>query len=234
MITQHQRIATQLKLEKEQLAILIDPDKFNVAKTKEIVKQLPEKTNFIFVGGSTANAQDTTTCVKALQQHCHLPIVLFPGHHCQITTHAQAVLFLSLLSGSNADYLIHQQTASVKAIRHSNLEVIPTAYILIDGGKISSVEKVSQTSAIPQHEVERIVDIALAAKYMGKALIYLEAGSGALHPVSTEIISAVKQACDLPILVGGGLKTPDCLEKAYVAGANLCVVGTAFENQLNL
>ena len=231
MKMQTQQLLKQLQLVGQQLAILIDPDKFKSHQSAAIVKALPSKTDYLFVGGSTATAKQTEACVKSLKQLTDLPVILFPGHYQQVCRAADAILFLSLLSGHNPDYLVHHQVASVPLLRASNLEILPTAYVLIDGGKPSAVERVSQTSAILQSNIELIVDTALAAEYMGKQLIYLEAGSGAIYPVSTEVISAVHKACRLPIIVGGGLKTQHQIEQAYQAGASLVVVGTAFEQQ---
>lgn len=227
------RILDKLNSTKQALAILIDPDKFDVNKAEVLVAQLPTPTNFIFVGGSTATSTQTMACVNAMKLYSKLPVIIFPGHYEQICAQADAVLFLSLLSGENPEYLVSQQVASVKHLRETQLDIIPTAYILIDGGQKSSVERVSNTSAISQQEVERIVEIALAGQYMGKKLIYLEAGSGAKYPVSAEIISAVKKSCALPIIVGGGLRQSSQIEVAYKAGANLVVVGTAFEEQMS-
>jgi len=154
---------------------------------------------------------------------------LFPGDYRQITAAADGILFLSLLSGENPEYLIRQQIQSVGKLRASALEIIPTGYILIDGGKQTTVERVSQTQAIPQELVQRVVDTALAGEYSGKKLIYLEAGSGALNPVSSEIIQAVKEAISIPPIVGGGIRNPSKLQEIYNAGADLVVVGTAFE-----
>ncbi|MFO7719432.1 MAG: geranylgeranylglyceryl/heptaprenylglyceryl phosphate synthase, partial [Gillisia sp.] len=158
------------------------------------------------------------------------PVVLFPGDHTQITELADALLFLSLISGRNPEYLIEQQVKSVEKLRNSSLEIIPTGYILIDGGTNCAVHRVSNTRPIPQFEIETIVNTALAGQYSGKKLIYLEAGSGALISVSEEIISAVKKAIDIPLIVGGGIRSKQHLKRSYEAGADMVVIGTAFEN----
>ncbi|MHA6279255.1 phosphoglycerol geranylgeranyltransferase [Salinimicrobium sp. CAU 1759] len=218
------------KAGKKLLAVLIDPEKFDPASTKEFLRKIPFLTTHIFIGGSTVTPEDLENCTKAIKAETELSVVLFPGDHRQVSDKADALLFLSLLSGRNPDYLIGQQVRSVPLIRKTQLEVIPTAYLLIDGGKECAVERVSETRPLSQDKISEIVDTALAGFYAGKKLIYLEAGSGALNPVSSEIISAVKEAVDVPVIVGGGIRSSKQLSHAYAAGADLVVIGTAFEN----
>lgn len=215
---------------KKLLTVLIDPDKFDLDTASDLLRKMPFLTTHIFVGGSTAEAEATAACVEAVKAETDLPVILFPGDFTQVTATADAILFLSLLSGRNPEYLIGQQLKSVPLIRASDLEVIPTAYILIDGGKECAVQRVSGTKPLAQHAIAEIVDTALAGLYSGKKMIYLEAGSGALTPVSPEIISAVKQAAKIPLIVGGGIRSSLQLEQAYAAGADIVVIGTAFEN----
>jgi len=144
--------------------------------------------------------------------------------------HAGALLFLSLLSGRNPEYLIEQQIKSVSKLRHSTLEVIPTGYILIESGKITAVEKVTKTKPIPRTHVQDIIDTAKAGELLGMKLIYLEAGSGAKIPLTKAIISLVKKELNIPLIVGGGIKSKKQLEIAYNSGANMVVIGTAFED----
>ena len=212
------------------LAVLIDPDKFDETKALQFIQKLPKETSHIFVGGSTVEEGRTCTVIKAIKNLINLPVILFPGDHSQISKHADAILFLSLISGRNPEFLIEQQVRSVDKIRHTNLEVIPTGYILVDGGRETSVQKVSQTIPLAQNNISQIVNTALAGQYSGKKLIYLEAGSGAEFPVSSEIISSVKNALDIPVIVGGGIRSIQQLQRSYDAGADLVVIGTAFEN----
>jgi len=218
-----------IEAEKPLFAILFDPEELSEALLTQQLSNLPKFTTHILVGGSTATHAQTQIAVNLIKQKTALPVLLFPGDYRQITTEADGILFLSLLSGENPEYLIRQQIQSVRKLRASALEIIPTGYILIDGGKQTTVERVSQTQAIPQELVQRIVDTALAGEYSGKKLIYLEAGSGALNPVSVEIIQAVKEAISIPLIVGGGIRSQSKLESIYTAGADLVVVGTAFE-----
>ncbi len=214
---------------KKQLAVLIDPDKFNTLEAEGFFRKLPLNITHIFVGGSTAESEETHLTVKSIKQYSSLPVILFPGDHSQITEEADALLFLSLISGRNPEYLIEQQVKSAAGLQNSSLEIIPTGYILIDGGRECAVERVSQTRPMSQNDIESIINTALAGQFSGKKLIYLEAGSGASIPVSPRIISSVKQALSIPLIVGGGIRTEKQLLSAYEAGADLVVIGTAFE-----
>ena len=213
------------------MAILLDPDKIELEMQciGSLVEKINENADLIFVGGSTVENGATEKLVEALKKFTQLPILLFPGNYTQISDKADALLFLSLISGDNPEYLIHQQVKSIPRLKNSTLEIIPTGYILIDGGIITSVQKVSNTKPISQKNIELVVNTAMAAQYAGKKLIYLEAGSGAKEVVKKEIIKTVKLEVNIPIIVGGGIRTKKQLENAYNAGADLVVVGTAFE-----
>ena len=213
------------------LAVLIDPEKFEVATAEKFLRKIPFLTTHIFIGGSTVAPEDLETCTAAIKAETDLPLVLFPGDHRQVSNKADALLFLSLLSGRNPDFLISQQVRSVPFIQKTQLEVIPTAYLLIDGGKECAVQRVSGTKPLAQQDISAIRDTALAGFYSGKKLIYLEAGSGALNSVSSEVISAVKEAVDIPVIVGGGIRSANQMQTAYEAGADMVVIGTAFENE---
>ena len=224
-----EHITDSIYQSKKLLAILLDPDKLQLQNIALISEKINEKADFIFVGGSTVNQGATEKLVEALKKHTQLPIVLFPGDYSQITNKADAILFLSLLSGDNPEYLIHQQVKSVSKLKNSSLEIIPTGYILIDGGVETSVQKVSKTTPISQNDTRKIVDTALAGQYAGKKLIYLEAGSGADNSVNPSIIKMVKEELGIPLIVGGGIRSQQQLKNAYDSGADLLVVGTAFE-----
>jgi len=212
------------------LAILIDPDKFDV----KLLSQFANKINHsvithVFVGGSTVELEVTQKLVAALKPLTKLPIVLFPGDVTQISKDADAILFLSLISGRNPKYLIEKQIEAVSILKNTDLEVIPTGYILIENGKETAVQKVTKTKPIPTALHTLVADTAKAGELMGKKIIYLEAGSGALHPVPLQMIKFVKQDLTIPIIVGGGIRSKQQLDNAYSAGADLVVIGTAFE-----
>ncbi len=218
------------KQNRKLLAILIDPDKFDETKCASFLQKIPVETSHLFVGGSEVADGRTCKVVQSLKKLCSIPVILFPGDHNQISAHADALLFLSLISGRNPEFLIEQQVRSVNKIRGTGLEIIPTGYILIDGGKKTSVQTVSGTRPIPNRNISLITDTAVAGQYSGKKLIYLEAGSGAKFPISQEVIKAVKDNLDIPVIVGGGIRNSNQLKKAYEAGADLVVIGTAFED----
>ena len=215
---------------KKQIAVLIDPDKFTPEDANEFISQLPSGITHIFIGGSTDENNRTEDTVRSVKAFSQLPVILFPGDHSQITDLADGLLFLSLISGRNPEYLIGQQVKASEKLRRSTLETIPTGYILIDGGKECAVERVSGTKPISQQNIPLIVNTALAGQFSGKKLIYLEAGSGAKTPVSPEIITAVKEAINIPLIVGGGIRTREQQKAAFKGGADLIVIGTAFEN----
>ncbi len=215
--------------EEHLFCVLIDPEHILPDAVSTFVKTIPSFTTHLFVGGSTADHQQTRLAVKALKQCTSLPVILFPGSYKQITDGADALLFLSLLSGRNPEYLISQQVKAVPQLKRLQIEIIPVAYLLIDGGRHSSVEQKSQTRAMCTTDVEAIVNTALAGQYSGKKMVYLEAGSGAVNPVPLPIVTAVHKACTFPIIVGGGIKNTRETLNYYKAGATMVVVGTAFE-----
>lgn len=216
------------------LAVLIDPDKTELDTIEGIVRKINQSiATHIFVGGSEVDEGATEAVVQAIKRYTTLPVILFPGDVTQITDEADGILFLSLISGRNPDYLIGKHVESVSKLAKTQLEVLPTGYILIENGKQTAVERVSNTSPLSRSNKQHIVDTAKAGALLGMQLIYLEAGSGATHPVEPEIISAVKDALNIPLIVGGGIRSKTELEAAYKAGADLVVIGTAFEtNQL--
>ena len=217
---------------KKALALLLDPEKADLNALPLSADCLPD---YIFVGGSTGG--DPTPFVRALKEKFSIlnspfsiPVVLFPGSAAQFTPEADAILYLSLLSGNNPEYLVGQQVKSARAVHDSGIEVIPTAYILIDGGVETSTMRVTGTRPIPQSDINTIIDTCIAAELMGKRLIYLEAGSGAHTPISPDIIKAVREQTSLPLIVGGGIRTPEDMNAAFEAGASVVVIGNHFES----
>ena len=206
------------------LAVLIDPNKQDAYTS--ILPYLHE-VNLIFVGGSTG--QSIEPCIESIRQHTLAPIVLFPGNIAQFSPNADALLFLSLLNAHTADMLITPHIQIAQQVIQSGIESIPMGYILIDGERKSTVEIVSNCKPIPQSDINRIISTALAGQLLGKQLIYLEAGSGAQKPISTDIIHAVHQRLQVPLIVGGGIRTPQAMLQALQAGADIVVIGNHFE-----
>lgn len=226
----YQNIIKSISGEEKLLAVLIDPDKFSVENVERFFKKVNQSiVTHVFVGGSTVKDEATEILVSEIKKHTKLPIVLFPGDVTQITNQADALLFLSLISGRNPEYLIGKQVEAVSKLRNTSIEVIPTGYILIENGKETAVQCVTQTQPMLRKDVQSIIDTAKAGELLGMKLIYLEAGSGAIHPIGTNIISSVKTELEIPLIVGGGIKNKKQLNEAYSAGADLVVIGTAFE-----
>lgn len=223
-------MVSDLMVNSKALALLLDPEKANLDALPITEDCHPD---LFLVGGSTGG--DTTDFVRHLQSkiaslNLSVPVVLFPGDASQFTPKADAVLFLSLLSGRNPEYLVDQQVRSAQAIHDAQIEVLPTAYILIDGGIETSTMRVSQTKPLDPADIPTIVHTSIAAELMGKRFIYLEAGSGANVPVSPQIIRAVKAEVSIPVIVGGGIRTPEMMHTAYNAGADVVVIGNHFES----
>lgn len=229
----YSNIRTSVAENKRLLAVLIDPDKMELDNVEAIVAKINESiATHIFVGGSEVDEGITETLVKAIKLYTTLPVVLFPGDVTQITNEADGILFLSLISGRNPDYLIGKHVEAVSKLAKAQLEVLPTGYILIENGKQTAVERVSNTKPLVRSNIQQIVDTAKAGELLGMKLIYLEAGSGATHPIESEIISAVKEELSIPLIVGGGIRTKAQLDAPYNAGADIVVIGSAFEKNL--
>lgn len=227
----YKNILETISYNQKQLAVLIDPDKFQLENTESFINKVNKSVvTHIFVGGSEVEMNQTEILVKELKKLTKLPIVLFPGDVTQITNEADAILFLSLISGRNPDYLIGKHVESVSKLNNTNLEVIPTGYVLIENGKETAVQRVTETEPLSRNSVQIIIDTAKAGEFLGMKLMYLEAGSGATHPVTPEIISKVKTNIQIPLIVGGGIKSKKQLEDAYHSGADLVVIGNAFED----
>lgn len=212
------------------LAVLIDPDKFQLKNALQFIDKVNNSViTHVFIGGSEVCQNVTQELVEVIKMLTDLPIVLFPGDVTQISKDADAILFLSLLSGRNADYLIDKQVQAVPLLEKTQLEVISTGYILIESGKTTAVQRVTNTLPLNRTDVDAITNTAKAGELLGKKLIYLEAGSGATYEVPVEVIESVKNKIDIPLIVGGGIRTKKQIENAFIAGADMVVIGTAFE-----
>ncbi|WP_448519399.1 geranylgeranylglyceryl/heptaprenylglyceryl phosphate synthase [Rhodoflexus sp.] len=225
-------VSVQQKINDRQqlLAVLIDPDKVMFDHQAEwwrmLGRHLPD---LLLVGGSLLTKGDVHHTVTWLKDRFNIPVWLFPGSYQHLSPAADALLLLSLVSGRNPDFLIGQHVAAAPLIRRMNLQTIPTAYILIDGGRPTTVSYISNTQPIPANKPDLAAVTAMAAEMLGMQMIYLEAGSGAIRPVPAEVIAAVRRAVSLPLIVGGGIRSVDALATAYCAGADVVVIGTAWE-----
>ncbi|MDB3905297.1 phosphoglycerol geranylgeranyltransferase [Crocinitomicaceae bacterium] len=216
------------------IAILIDPDKF---ASEEKLSEYLDKVSFanpdmILIGGSTVSKVDFQNCVNLCKKKIKAPIVIFPGASHQLSEHADAILFLSLISGRNSDYLIGHHIAAVSELENMNLQVIPTSYMLIDGGKKSSVEYVSNTSPIPKDAYSIARKTAIAGKYLGHKILYADAGSGAKDPISKEMINLLSLT-NSPLIIGGGIRSVEQINDAHQAGAKLVVIGNKIEEDID-
>lgn len=220
---------------KKQLAILADPDKSTYASLKVLAELASEaQADYIFIGGSLLTHDNLTFCIETLKRYCQMPVVLFPGSIFQVDKKADAILLLSLISGRNPDLLIGQHVVAASMIRQSRLEVIPTGYIIIESGKITSVQYMSNTQPLPFDKPEIAVSTAIAGEMLGLKLIFIDAGSGALQPVPPELISSVKQNISIPLIVGGGIRTPESAFEIWQAGADIVTIGNAAETNPEL
>lgn len=216
------------------LAILLDPDKISLEKLPDIVQKINEsKTHFIFVGGSLLFKNVLDDFVKIIKNNTQLPVILFPGNAIQISNYADGILFLSLISGRNPEFLIGNQVIAAPLLKESNLEILSTGYLLVESGKETTASYISNTKPIPRHKPEIALATALAGEMLGHQLIYLDGGSGAQNVVPSDMIKLVADHINIPLIVGGGIKSKQQLEEAYESGADIIVIGTAFENDSN-
>lgn len=212
-------------------AVLLDPADVPAEEVCQLVLQLQAAQPFcLLVGGSLVSLPDLDGWVQEAQHNANVPVVLFPGHVSQLSGHADAVLFLSLISGRNPDLLIGQHVHAAPLIKALNLEAVPTGYMLIDTGRQTAAQYMSATQPIPAHKPDLAAATALAGMYLGLQAIYLDAGSGAASPIPTDVIAAVRTAVNVPILVGGGIRTAAQAHAVLMAGADVFVVGTALED----
>lgn len=215
--------------------VLLDPDKQPVKKLVSMAKACEDQgADGILIGGSILFSIKFDDLVKAIKQSVSIPLILFPGNGGQLSGHADGILFMSLISGRNPHYLIGEQVLAAPTIKALGIEPIPTGYMLVESGNITATEFVSNTKPLPREKPDIAVAHALAAEYLGMKLIYLEGGSGADLSVPEEMIRAVSQSSNLPVIVGGGVRTPEESAAKVMAGASFVVTGNVLENQKNL
>ncbi|WP_291149122.1 geranylgeranylglyceryl/heptaprenylglyceryl phosphate synthase [Flavobacterium sp. UBA7680] len=231
ILTIHQQILDAKKNGQKLLAILLDPDKIVWENLDHLLLKINQSpATHIFVGGSIVQSTILEDLITQLKQKTNLPVIIFPGDPSQISPQADAILFLSLLSGRNPDYLIEYQVQAAPILKKTKLEVISTGYILIESGNETAVARVSKTEPLNRENFDLALATAQAGEMLGNKLIYLEAGSGAKKAVPLEMISLIAQNIEIPVIVGGGIVDLHGIKNAYNAGADLVVIGTAFEN----
>ena len=227
----YQTLLTYRQTGHKALAVLIDPDKVDdMASCQRLVRMsIENRVDFFLVGGSLITRDNFGDIVRMIKQESHLPVVLFPGSNLHIEPSADAILFLSLISGRNPDLLIGQHVVAAPVLKRSSLEVLPTGYILIDSGQATTVSYMSNTVPIPHDKPSVAACTAMAGEMLGLKLIYLEAGSGAKQPIDSKTIRLVRKSVDVPLIVGGGIDDQYKAQRALEAGADMLVVGNATE-----
>lgn len=223
---------SEIALQKKLIAVLIDPDKFNFETNFNNWKLLDNACDIVLVGGSILVSGSMDETITNLKKVTRKPIFIFPGNYIQVSAEADGIFLLSLISGRNPDFLIGQHVLSAPILKKSTIEIIPTGYILIDGGKITSVSYISNTTPIPNNKPEIATCTAMAGELLGLKQIYLEAGSGSITPVNVEMIKQVKKNISIPLIVGGGLNSIDKIDACFKAGADMIVVGSAIEDDI--
>ncbi len=215
---------------KKKFVVLIDPDKPTDKEIIDIVEKSKKVgVDFFFVGGSLLTTDSLDNCIKLIKKHSDIPVLIFPGNSLQISKWCDGFLLLSLISGRNSEMLIGRHVIAAPYLKLYGNEIIPTGYMLIDGGRQTSVSYMSNTTPIPHDKDDIAMCTALAGEMLGLKIIYLDAGSGAITPVSADMISKVKQTIEIPLIVGGGINTPEKAAAAAKAGADIIVVGNALE-----
>ncbi|MDH7462118.1 geranylgeranylglyceryl/heptaprenylglyceryl phosphate synthase [Chitinophagaceae bacterium 26-R-25] len=231
----YQSLVEKKKQGKKSFAVLIDPDKVDIALLDQLIAlSLEAKVDYLLVGGSLVVSNHLDECIQHIKENCSIPVILFPGSPSQISRDADALLYLSLISGRNPELLIGQHVISAPFVKQSGLEIMSTGYMVIDGGAPTTVSYISNASPIPADKNEIALCTALAGEMLGMKLIYMDAGSGAKRAITEGMIKKVASNIEVPLIVGGGITTP---EKAYLnckAGADVIVVGNAIEKDISL
>lgn len=233
--TIYNSLADKKKQGKKSFAVLIDPDKVNSSMLDELVElSSNSKVDYFLVGGSLVISNYLDECVQHIKQKTKIPVILFPGSPSQVSKYADALLYLSLISGRNPELLIGQHVVSAPFVKQSGLEIMPTGYIVIDGGAPTTVSYISNAAPVPADKNEIAMCTAMAGEMLGMKLIYMDAGSGAKRPITESMIKIVAENIEAPLIIGGGITDP---EKAYLnckAGADVIVVGNAIEKNAGL
>lgn len=231
----YQQFETNKKSGKKSFAVLVDPDKVDNEKIDQLVTLATDaRVDYFFVGGSLVISSHLDECIQQIKANCSIPVLLFPGSPSQVSKYADALLYLSLISGRNPELLIGQHVISAPFVKKSGLEIMPTGYMVIDGGAPTTVSYISNATPIPADKNEIAMCTAMAGEMLGMKLIYMDAGSGAKRPITETMIEKVARNISIPLIIGGGITEP---EKAYhncKAGADVIVVGNAIEKDPSL
>jgi len=231
----YQGMAAKKKEGKKSFAVLIDPDKVNEQKISELVElTAAAKVDYLLVGGSLVISNHLDEVVIRIKRESDIPVILFPGTPSQVSRHADALLYLSLISGRNPELLIGQHVISAPFVKQSGLEIISTAYMVIDGGAPTTVSYISNAAPIPSDKNEIAMCTAMAGEMLGMKLIYMDAGSGARRAIAENMIEKVAAVIEAPLVVGGGISDPEKAYRNCKAGADLIVVGNAIEKDPSL
>ncbi len=219
----------------KKFVVLIDPDKLRVRELEKVIElSITSGVDYFFIGGSLVVNDMLDQVLKSIREKCTIPMVLFPGNSFQLSYRADALLFLSLISGRNAELLIGKHVITAPFLKMSPLEIISTGYMLIDGGIQTTVQYMSNTTPIPANKEDIAVCTAMAGELLGLKMIYMDAGSGAVKPIPAAMIEAVSGAISIPLIVGGGIKTPEKVAENLKSGADIIVVGNAIESRPEL
>jgi phosphoglycerol geranylgeranyltransferase len=226
----YRSVYEQLNTSRPSVLALLDPDRMSADDAADAARFVCDSgVKAILIGSSLLVTSDFDKFVQSVKKNADCPVILFPGGSHQVCADADAIFFLSLLSGRNPEFLIGEQVKAVFSIKECGIEVIPVAYILVESGNYTAVEYVSNTKPIPRVKSEIAVAHALAGEYFGMKYVYLEAGSGALNPVPGEMVEKVKENVNVPLVVGGGLREYDEVRKTFDAGADFIVLGSIIE-----
>jgi phosphoglycerol geranylgeranyltransferase len=235
MKTLYQTLQARKERHHKSFAVLIDPDKVNAPVIDELVERsLAAKVDYFLVGGSLVISDNLDACIQQIKTSCDIPVLLFPGSPSQVSKYADALLYLSLISGRNPELLIGQHVISAPFVRASGLEIIPTGYMVIDGGEPTTVSYISNASPIPSDKDDIALCTAMAGEMLGKRLIYMDAGSGAKRPITETMIERVAAHIEVPLIIGGGIISAEKAYRNCKAGADIIVVGNAIEKEPSL
>ena len=231
----YQSIVEAKEKGEKKFVVLIDPDKVRLGNMEKVLKYAVEaNVDYFFIGGSLIVNNMLDKCLESIREQCNIPMILFPGNSFQLSYRADALLFLSLISGRNAELLIGNHVITAPYIKVSPLEVLPTGYMLIDGGVPTTVSYISNTQPIPSNKDDVALCTALAGEMLGLRLMYMDAGSGAKNPIPESMINTVSSGLQVPLIVGGGIRTPEKARVNAEAGADVIVVGNALEKDPEL